>query len=337
MDNDTIANTTLDNDTTNGPLVSAVVLSYNRRNDLRETIEMLASQGYARVEILVVDNASTDGTREMLLDMAEKLSPRLRLFFMDGNLGVDAYNVGFFNAKGQYVLILDDDSFPAFDAIEKMVEKFRENPTLGIAAFDVRDYSAYAKVAGPAVDSSANVSAANISADNVPASLVSAPRQEVNQLTYAMSFNGAGAGVRKSLMDKIGGYPGEFFLYVNEVDLSFRVWDAGFSVEFFRDLVAYHKSSPVNRLSFRAPFYYTRNTFLLIWKHYPADLMWRATVKLVYLVLYHTMEQHTPVYLKALMCAVAKMGVALKKRKPVKRDIALNLRVPFTYPFTMYR
>jgi GT2 family glycosyltransferase len=319
---------------TDNPLVSVVVLSYNRKDDLRETIERVASQEYPEIEILVVDNASTDGTREMLDDMAEDLkyrfneglSKRFRIFLMDTNVGVDAYNVGFSNASGRFVLILDDDSFPAADAIVKMVEKFRENPTLGVAAFDVRDYSTYEKVAGGRVDEINGFSNTN-----------HMPVNPGSKQKYAMSFNGAGAGVRKSLMDEIGGYPGEFFLYANELDMAFRVWDAGFSVEFFHDLVAYHKSSPTNRLSARAPFYYTRNTLLLVWKHYPLDLMCRATVALVYLILYHTMEQRTLIYLKALGFAMAKMRVALKKRKPVKRDIALNLRIPFTYPFTMYR
>ncbi|MBF0316881.1 MAG: glycosyltransferase family 2 protein [Nitrospirae bacterium] len=302
------------------PLVSVVMLCYNRRQDAREGLERLTTQSYRNLDIVVVDNCSSDGTAEMV----QQGYPDVTLIRMPKNIGVDAYNEGFRRSRGDYVIILDDDSFPSDGSIKRMVEKFQGDPALGIVAFDVRDYAQYNKVCPETTTMTIAPAATPTPASN-------------SSSAYIMSFNGAGAGVRKEILERVGGYPSEFFLYANELDLAFRVWDNGYRIEFFPDVVAYHKTSAVNRLSERAPFYYTRNTFWLTWKHYPFDLMLKANVTLMYHVFYHTLEQSTMVYIRAFADAVSKLGQIRKKRKPVKREIASKMRVPLMLPFTMYR
>ncbi|MES0335937.1 MAG: glycosyltransferase family 2 protein [Candidatus Magnetobacterium sp. LHC-1] len=297
------------------PVVSVVMLCYNRREDTREGLAHLTTQSYKNLDIVVVDNCSSDGTAEMV----QQEYPGVTLIRMPKNVGVGAYNEGFRAGRGDYVIIIDDDSFPSEGSIKRMVEKFQGDPTLGIVAFDVRDYAQYNNVCPEDTTTTAAMPASG----NVGA--------------YIMSFNGAGAGVRKEILDKLGGYPDEFFLYANELDLAFRVWDNGYRIESFPDVVAYHKTSAVNRLSERAPFYYTRNTFWLTWKHYPFDMMLKANVVLIYHVFYHTMEQSTTVYFRALADAISRFRKIRKKRKPVKREIASKIRVPLRLPFTMYR
>ncbi|MBF0591063.1 MAG: glycosyltransferase family 2 protein [Nitrospirae bacterium] len=301
------------------PLVSVVMLCYNRREDAREGLQRLTTQSYKNLDIVVVDNCSSDSTAEMV----QQDYPDVTLIRMPKNVGVDAYNEGFRRSRGQYVIILDDDSFPSDGSIKRMVEKFRDNPTLGIVAFDVRDYAQYN----------------NVCPETTPTKTATDQKSPPSSGAdaYIMSFNGAGAGVRREILDRLGGYPSEFFLYANELDLAFRVWDSGYRIEFFPDVVAYHKTSAVNRLSERAPFYYTRNTFWLTWKHYPFDMMLRANVLLMYYVFYHTLEQSTTVYLRAFADAISNLRQVRKRRKPVKREIASKMRVPLKLPFTMYR
>ena len=295
------------------PLVSVVMVSYNRKEDVREGLMRLLNQKYPALEILVVENGSADGTAEMV----HREFRTVRLINLKENTGVSAYNVGFKNASGKYILIIDDDSYPEDGAIEKMVEKFEHDPHLGVAAFDVRDYYNYRETMGNVKDKT--------------------EVEETPSESYIMSFNGAGAGVRKEIIDAVGGYPDEFFLYFNETDLALRVWNLGFTVEYFPDLVSYHKNSPSNRESTRAPFYYTRNLFWVLWKNYPQTLMWKNTFKLIYHCLYYTIEQGTGVYLKSFVDAVGGLQHILKKRAPVKKEVAKNMRIHLTSPFTMYR
>jgi len=87
-----------------------------------------------------VDNGSTDGTVQMV---QLQYAGCVNLIALKKNLGVAAYNIGFNQAEGEYIVILDDDSFPEKNAISRMVEEFDKNEELGIVAFDVRNYQDY--------------------------------------------------------------------------------------------------------------------------------------------------------------------------------------------------
>ncbi|MED1420457.1 glycosyltransferase family 2 protein [Bacillus smithii] len=300
---------------TSKPLVSIVILAWNRKDDVRESLMRIQEIDYPSLEVIVVDNASTDGTPEMI----ENEFPDVRLIRMFKNIGIEAYNIGFENAKGKYIVIIDDDSFPAKYAIRRMVQVFEEDEQLGVVAFDVRNYYNYDEIKNELelIDEKAEVKA--VASD------------------YLMSFNGAGVGIRKDLFKKIGYYPEEFFLYNNEMDCAFKIWDAGYRIEFYSNIVSYHKYSPKNRASWRAPFYYTRNAFWLSWKHYPLDMALKITLRLIYDCFYYSMEQKTTVYLKAMWSAFREAYKLKGKRKVVNRAIAKKLRVPFNISFTFYR
>ncbi|MFD3271571.1 glycosyltransferase family 2 protein [Paenibacillus dendritiformis] len=296
------------------PLVSIVMLSWNRKEDVRQSLLQIMNQEYQPIEIILVDNCSTDGT----IDMVRRLFPSVIIIEMKKNMGIAAYNFGFEAAKGEYILILDDDSFPAPNAVIYMVEKFEKDRQLGMVAFDVRNVESYDQVA---------------KTDNVE----KFPSAVIGASGYYMSFNGAGAGVRKSVFKEVGYYPGEFFLYNNEQDVAFRIWNSGYKIVFYPDCVSYHKYSPTNRTSWRAPFYYTRNAFWVIWKNYPLDLAIIGTIRMIFKSIYYSLEQRTPIYINAMITAFAGIGSLKGKRKAVKREIAQNLRFPLDTNFTFYR
>jgi len=295
------------------PLVSVVMLCWNRREDVRESLARLCESTYPNLEIIAVDNGSTDGTPEMI----EAEFPEVRVLRMPSNIGIAAYNAGFEEACGKYIVILDDDSFPEKHAIERMVRRFEADPELGVVAFDVRNYYSIDDI--KIVDEAADYSGA------------------AGNERYIMSFNGACAGVRADVFRRVGYYPEEFFLYNNELDTAFRIWDAGYAIRSFPDIVGYHKYSPANRSSWRAPFYYTRNAFWVAWKNYPAGQAASVTLELIFRCFYHSMEQRTGIYLKAMWSAFVRIGKLKGKRKPVHPDIARRLRAPVNINFTFYR
>ncbi|WP_248929432.1 glycosyltransferase family 2 protein [Paenibacillus hamazuiensis] len=296
------------------PRVSIVMLCWNRKDDVRESLERIREIEYGNLEIIVVDNGSTDGTLEML----DQQFQEVKVIRMYKNMGIEAYNIGFENASGEYMIIIDDDSFPAKDSVRLMVDKFEKDPRLGVVAFDVRNFYNY---------------------DDV--SKMEENRKEVHSPIvnndYLMAFNGAGAGVRRSVFKLAGYYPEEFFLYNNELDVSFRIFDLGYKIESFAEIVAYHKFSPKNRSSWRAPYYYTRNAFWIVWKNYPAGTAIIRTISLVYNCLFASLEQRTNVYIKACFDAFVQSNWIKNKRKAVGREIVEKLRVPFDVFFTFYR
>ncbi|KHD38312.1 glycosyl transferase [Clostridium acetobutylicum] len=296
------------------PLVSIVSICWNRKDEICESLNNIRKIDYESLEIIVVDNGSTDGTVEKI----EEDFKEVKLIKMPKNAGIEAYNVGFKSAEGEYIVILDDDSFPEKNSIKRMVKKFQKDDKLGMVAFDVRNYYNYDEVKKIDTEETSDDTAAESD-------------------EYIMAFNGAGAGVRTEVLKKAGFYPEEFFLYWNEQDTAFRILDMGYKIKFFADVIAYHKYSPKNRASWRAPFYYTRNAFFLVWKNYSTKAALKKTIELIYDCFYYSMEQKTNIYLKAMWNAFMNFNKIKGKRKVVDKYIEENLRIPLNVSFTFYK
>lgn len=120
------------------PEVSIVVVTYNRLGMLRECLaSLLEKTAGADFEVVVWDNASTDGTREYLDEMSER-HPVLRVHHNPGNIGLNAVSEGMKLARGFYIFECDDDviSFPD-GWLSRMLAAFRRVPRAGYLATNV--------------------------------------------------------------------------------------------------------------------------------------------------------------------------------------------------------
>ncbi len=113
--------------------VSFVLATHNRRDVLVPTLERLQHCGFDRddVQIILVDNASTDGTVEAARDQCDEVIP------LDRNAGSCAKAFGVPAATGRYIVFLDDDSCPQTGSVQRMVEHFQNDPDLGAAGFSI--------------------------------------------------------------------------------------------------------------------------------------------------------------------------------------------------------
>src|SRR5437763_11375657 len=125
------------------PTVSIVLPSYNRRDELRITLEkMLHELDYdsGLVDTVVVDNASDDGSA----DMVEQDFPQVTLIRRDENCGVSGINDGFAVARGEWVLALDDDCYLPADGLRRAIEAARGHQadlvSFGVLNANQRDY-----------------------------------------------------------------------------------------------------------------------------------------------------------------------------------------------------
>lgn len=289
------------------PLVSIVMLSYNRLADVVNGLEQLHLIAYEKLEFIVVDNASSDGTCEQV----RRRFPDVKLIRLDENLGVAAANRGFFSAAGEFIVIIDDDSYPLPEAIARMVQCFQSDEKIGIVAFNVRNVSHF------------------------QAAAQEHEKTEQSVPPCQLGFNGAGAGFRRSVLEKVGGYSPAFFLYWNELDLALRVVQAGFTIHWDERIIALHQYSPQNRDSLRAPFYYTRNLFWLYWQYWPLLWLCRKSLSFFFSCVYHSLEQKTLVYVRAYIAALAKLKRV--PRKPMQREIIKSLRMTEKLAFIYFR
>src|ERR1051325_7839947 len=102
----------------NHPLVSVIVPTYNRANLLRETIESVLAQTYPNIELIVVDDGSTDETPELL----KQYDDRLAYIRKQNAGGTAARNTGILAAHGEYLNFLDHDDLFLPTKIERQVK-----------------------------------------------------------------------------------------------------------------------------------------------------------------------------------------------------------------------
>lgn len=214
-------------------LVSVVIVNYNRRDDLRQALLSVRRQDYPDVETIVVDNVSTDGSREMV----EKEFPEVQLVRSGENLGMAGYSVAFERAAGEFVFQMDNDSeIPDPTVLSEVVQRFRSGPDhLGIVATRVEEY--------------------NPASDDIEALRHRDARRGPLDLRM---FHSGGVGFRRRAMDEVGGYNRDIFLYCSEIFLEMKFLAAGYSIYSYPEILMLHKGSPVAR-SNTFLYYHVRN------------------------------------------------------------------------------
>ena len=190
------------------PTVTIVFLVYNRREELRTSLRMMLEESEydpALVDVIVVDNASTDGSGEMV----KRDFPQVKLIRREVNSGVSGWNDGFAAATGDVVLVLDDDCYLPPDGLTRAIEAMREYAA-DLVSFNV------------------------VAAD--------APDYFFTEIyrTGLLAFWGCAAVVRREVFERIGGFDPEIFVWAHEVEFMFRFYDRGFRHLHLPDVVALH-------------------------------------------------------------------------------------------------
>lgn len=115
----------------NHPLVSISLLTYNAEKYLEDCFDSVLKQIYPHLEILIIDNHSTDRTRELLKHWRSKIK-NLRIIFNQKNIGFAAgHNQGIRESRGKFILCLNQDAILDKDFIQKAVTVLEKDSQLG--------------------------------------------------------------------------------------------------------------------------------------------------------------------------------------------------------------
>ena len=112
--------------------VSVITPTYNRPRWLLETIKSVLAQTYSDIEIIIVNDGSTDNTEQILEPYMDKI---VYIYKENGGQG-SAVNAGIAAATGEYIARVDDDDLFMPEKVELQVEMFRKQPALGLVATD---------------------------------------------------------------------------------------------------------------------------------------------------------------------------------------------------------
>jgi glycosyltransferase involved in cell wall biosynthesis len=114
------------------PLVSIVFTSYNHKEYLKQALDSLVNQTYPNLEIIVVDDCSTDGSQEILKQYAHLENINLKLQDKNSGSYVKASNYGASFAKGEYMLFAQCDDFASPNQIERLSKVLMDFPSVGV-------------------------------------------------------------------------------------------------------------------------------------------------------------------------------------------------------------
>ena len=116
------------------PLISVIVPNYNHARYLRKRLDSITYQSYSNIEIILLDDASTDDSREILADYAANDS-RIHCHYNEKNSGSPfrQWQKGIDLACGKYIWIAESDDFADLNFLETLVQKLEKNPTVGLA------------------------------------------------------------------------------------------------------------------------------------------------------------------------------------------------------------
>lgn len=131
------------------PLVSVIINNYNYDRFLKEAVESALGQNYENKEIIVVDDGSTDRSREII----ESYGDRVISIFKENGGQASAMNAGFRVSKGEWICFLDSDDIWFHEKISKIVERARRNPDAIMIYHKVQQISSQGKPLGKPIPS----------------------------------------------------------------------------------------------------------------------------------------------------------------------------------------
>ncbi|MEM3873073.1 MAG: glycosyltransferase family 2 protein [Nitrososphaeria archaeon] len=230
-------------------LVSYIIVTFGRNKDLIECLEKITSNTVLKnYEIIVIDNKNEYIVRQIVENFVNT-----RYFASYVNLGVSGgRNFGIRQARGKYLVFIDDDAIfdtYAFDKI--LVEEFESSEKLGAICFKILNFSTRKP---------------NIGELPFPRKYT---KELINKKTFVSYFIGAGHAIRKEVFENAGIYPEDFVYGGEELYLSYNLLKKGYSIVYLPSIVVLHKKSP-KRLGNKLQIYYeVRNKIIISMKFLP--------------------------------------------------------------------
>ncbi len=250
--------------------LTVLIVSYNAKIHLKHCLQSLYDQTSHRpIEVIVVDNASTDGS----LPMVTRDFPEVVAIGSPDNLGfAGGNNLGMREAKGDYLLLLNNDAFVKSGAIDAMLGIMEERPDVGVLGPLLRNEDGSVQISyGDMLNFRAEASQKLLSKfyERGNRFFRGYIEKRSKQEAFPDWVSGACMMLRTELLDKVGYFDDCFFMYTEEVDYCQRVRRAGYRVLYTPEAEVIHlrgKSTEGNRE--KASFEYRRSQLYFYKKHY---------------------------------------------------------------------
>ena len=240
------------------PKVGAIIVTYNRRDDVIECIDSLLKSTYPELTVYVIDNSSEDGTSEAISGQY----PQVVLIESNKNLGFsEGNNVVLARALQDgmdAVFLLNDDAVVKDDAIQTLVDVLYQYDEIGVVSPKISLYS------DPEVIWSAG---GVIEPDNGIATQRHYGETDCGQADSASIVDyavGCAMLIKSDIVRTVGGIDPRYFMYYEEADWCRRIRDAGYLILYVPKSQVLHKVSLQSNGRNNAPYYMSRNRLLYL-------------------------------------------------------------------------
>ena len=318
------------------PRVSVVVVNWNGKHHLGECLGSLRAQTFRDVEIILVDNASHDGSREYV----QKHFHEVRLIALQNNCGfAGGNNAGIRVASGKFIALLNNDTRVDPSWLANLLKEAGANPSsVGMWASKILSYD------HPDIID-------NVGLLLYPDGLgrgkgrLETDRGQYDRAGEAFFPSGCAGLYRREMLDEIGLFDEEFFAYADDVDLGLRARLAGWQCIYVPSAKVYHKYSGSSSAysPFKA-FLVERNRIWVLLKYYPVEMIlispvWSLARLLVHLYgalagkgasgrfsEQHSVFQAVAVLLKAWFSAISALPGIIRQRRVFSKSRKIGRR-----------
>ncbi len=258
--------------------LSIIIVNYNVKEFLQNLLHSIekASSNITK-EIIVVDNASDDGSIEFI---NEKF-PKVKLIANNVNLGFGkANNIGFKQATGKFILLINPDTIVAEDTLEKMIRFIETNKDAGLAGCKILNPDGTLQLAcrrsfpGPWTSFTKVIGLSSLFPDSKLFACYNLTYLNENQTYEVDAISGSFMMMRKEVYEKVGGFDEQFFMYGEDLDLCYRIQKSGFKVYYVHTAqIIHYKGESTKRSSLDETKVFYSAMHLFVKKHFSSSFL----------------------------------------------------------------
>ncbi|HTD23680.1 MAG TPA: glycosyltransferase family 2 protein [Terriglobales bacterium] len=300
------------------PSITVIIPALRRPDLTQRCLRSLALQKAAGLEIVIVENEAQQNTIFHLETLPVDFPYPVRQILLEQNLGTtDSINRALQNVGPEFILLLNNDVElePQFATL--LVEKLKSDSQLAFSTGKLLNAQEKTRFDGAGDALLLGGGAYRLGHQDVDSG-------QFDQSAEAFVGCGAATLYRRSAFEHAGGLDGDFFAYLDDVDLAFRLQLGGWCGAYVPNAVAYHIGSATlgDSMHPRIVRWMTRNQILLLLKNYPASVFFRLLPRIwVYQFLWFLMilrRGNALSYIGGIFDAVKLLGSVPGKRKQVQ-------------------
>lgn len=308
------------------PLVSIVISNYNGRKFhlLEPCLRSVLNINYPNFEVILVDNASNDGSVEFSRRLFGQ-DPHLKILANSENVYSQGLNKGIAKCKGEYVVFFNNDIKVDPEYLRELIKILEADKSIGLAQGKLLLESNPEKIdcVGETMDIYGN-----------PVALGRGERDRggYDRIDEILSASGSASIARRSVLDEVGGFDPKFFIGYEDMDLSLRIRLRGYKVVYIPKAIVYHKrtaTDSVSEIRAKVKYHFNKNRIATLIKNYsgrnllialPISLWLYFSAFTYELIVRRDIKWAIP-RLTALLWNMKEIRYILSQRRAVQKDL----------------